>query len=485
MVNSPSHPANGRPLMATCPNPRPQNWKRHRAEADFSQNALPSKKFKSTREYHSAANFPPAFYDSLSKVWLTRRALRELDRRNQLKSSGRAPVRKPLRQSSNRKDIQRFARHGGPELSDLRGYPEPTDINLAHTMSSIRFTQSRQSESLKPPSNSTSENSNTEIVARKISAYDKNFEQFLINENVFPEGYEYPDDRPIPEPNNWQEMQEELARRRPSLSLSRFTNEDFRRFKRDNARVYEGSVMSTIFPTIRGKYTEIPHELNAPFKRLKSLTNETTTTAQPDFYDGANPGNIDKQVRNELGPFIIPTVHPRAPAVPNFFLEARTPKDAVDVTKRQATLDGALGARAMHELQSYGQDETVYDNNAYTLTSTYHDGQLKMYTTHITPPAGPGQLPEYHMTQYNTWGLTGNPATCRQGFTAFRNGREWAKKKRDQYISGANERARYAEPSTLESSHYNGVSEATDTCHVEKSQTSADELEKPEASPDE
>jgi hypothetical protein len=30
---------------------------------------------------------------------------------------------------------------------------------------------------------------------------------------------------------------------------------------------------------------------------------------------------------------------------------------------------------------------TVYDGNAYTITSTYHDGQLKMYTTH--PTAGP------------------------------------------------------------------------------------------------
>jgi hypothetical protein len=64
--------------------------------------------------------------------------------------------------------------------------------------------------------------------------------------------------------------------------------------------------------------------------------------------------------------------------------------------KLQATLDGALGARAMHKLQSYGEKEPTYDNNAYTITSTYHDGTLKIYTTHITPPAGPRQLQEYH-----------------------------------------------------------------------------------------
>lgn len=138
----------------------------------------------------------------------------------------------------------------------------------------------------------------------------------------------------------------------------------------------------------------------APFKGLKSITSKITTAAQPDYYDGTNPGNIDEQVRNKLGPVIIPTVHARAPAVPNFFLEAKPPKGGCDVPKLQAALNGALGARAMHELQSYGQGEPVYDNNAYTLTSTYHGGQLKIYTTHITPPAGPGQLPEYHMTQH-------------------------------------------------------------------------------------
>jgi hypothetical protein len=75
-------------LMADCPKLRPQNRKRQHAESDLSQDDLPSqpsKKLKSIREHHSAPNFPPEFYDSLSKVWLTPRALRELDRRNQLK----------------------------------------------------------------------------------------------------------------------------------------------------------------------------------------------------------------------------------------------------------------------------------------------------------------------------------------------------------------------------------------------------------------
>ena len=93
---------------------------------------------------------PAAFYDNLSKVWLTKRALRELDRRNaQLApSSSCSSPRRPRRPFTRRtlvelrkngqfsqsasdflchceakclKDIKRLARQGGPDLLDLRG----------------------------------------------------------------------------------------------------------------------------------------------------------------------------------------------------------------------------------------------------------------------------------------------------------------------------------------------------------------------------
>lgn len=91
----------------------------------------------------------------------------------------------------------------------------------------------------------------------------------------------------------------------------------------------------------------------------------------------------------------------------------------------------------MQSLQSYGQDEPVYDKNAYTITLIHHDGTLKMFTTHIISPAGPGKPPEYQMTRLNTWGLTGNVDTFWQGTTEFQNGRDLAKEWRDQFIAAA------------------------------------------------
>ena len=95
---------------------------------------------------------PPAFWDNLSRVWLTKGALRELDRRNSPSQSTPSPscslhkrLHRPFtlhavakveksRQSpqsasdflrhctaESLKDIKRLARHGSPDVLELRG----------------------------------------------------------------------------------------------------------------------------------------------------------------------------------------------------------------------------------------------------------------------------------------------------------------------------------------------------------------------------
>jgi hypothetical protein len=66
----------------------------------------------------------------------------------------------------------------------------------------------------------------------------------------------------------------------------------------------------------------------------------------------------------------------------------------------------------------------VFDNNAYTVTSIYHGGQLKMYTSHPAQPTSPGNI-----------------ETFRQGATYYRNARDWTKEQRDEVIRLANERS--------------------------------------------
>ena len=95
----------------------------------------------------------------------------------------------------------------------------------------------------------------------------------------------------------------------------------------------------------------------------------------------------------------------------------------------------------MHSLQKYRRDSPIYDGNAYTISCTHQDGQLKMYAHHPTKPTTPGGQPEYHMTQLGAYAMTHSRDTCVEGLEAFRNGSEWAKEQRDRFIETANVRA--------------------------------------------
>lgn len=58
----------------------------------------------------------------------------------------------------------------------------------------------------------------------------------------------------------------------------------------------------------------------------------------------------------------------------------------------------------MHQIQSFGADDPVYDGHAYTISTTYHTGTgtLQMYTTHPTQAldASSSQNLVYGKTRY-------------------------------------------------------------------------------------
>ncbi|KAI9747367.1 MAG: hypothetical protein M4579_007481, partial [Chaenotheca gracillima] len=270
---------------------------------------------------------------------------------------------------------------------------------------------------------------------RKSSAYHRDFEQHLIDHDI------HPNNR-TQKPYNWDEIQQNIAQPRPSLSPSKFSDGAFETFQQANEEALtEAMVMRQAFPIISGN-ADIPSTGELPFGNLEPLTDGTLVDAKPDFYDGARPAQIHRQIRSELGSYITPSTQQQAPALPNFFAEGKGPHGSAAVAKRQACYDGALGARGIHELRSFGVEdsETLYDSNAYTITSTYHDGTLKMYTTHPTQPREDKTSPEYYMTQLNTYTLTGTAERFREGASAFRNARDWAKEQRDDLIAAANAR---------------------------------------------
>ena len=90
--------------------------------------------------------------------------------------------------------------------------------------------------------------------------------------------------------------------------------------------------MRTAFPIISGN-ANILNEGGLLFTNLEPLTDGTLVDAEPDFYDGARPEEIDKRVRDELGSYIIPSTHQHAPCLPNLFVEGKGPDGSMAVAK--------------------------------------------------------------------------------------------------------------------------------------------------------
>ena len=296
-------------------------------------------------------------------------------------------------------------------------------------------------------STSNSQPSSSTTTTKSTGPYNRNFQQNLIDGGIYPATYRYPDGRAPAKPNNWEEINLRLSRPRPSLSPSIFPEEVFQKFVQADADASkEKQITTSVIPIIEGNIEDAKCVAGGvPFTNLDHLTDGTLVPGNPDIYYGARPEQLDRRVRDELRGNIVPSTQDDLPIAPNFFVAVKGPDGSAAVAKRQACYDGALGARGLHSLLSYKQERLECDNNAYTFTSTYHDGTLKIYTSHPLQPTESSGL-EYCMHQYNTWGMTGNVETFRQGVTYYRNAREWAKEQRDEAITRANERARESQP---------------------------------------
>ncbi|KAI3343631.1 hypothetical protein F4824DRAFT_507430 [Ustulina deusta] len=372
---------------------------------------------------------PPAFWDKLSEVPLTKNALRELERRKPRRPSTRPNTAQCFDYCSptERERINRFARRGGPDLSDLRGLgmSDSTQSHLGR-----RKRGSTSASSTLPPTST-----------KKTSPYDGAFQQLLIDHGIYPDNYEYPSGQVLPPPENLEEIMQAIVKPRPSLSPSR--REDFEQFKRADARARkEWQVISDVIPIIEGEVRDGSYiSGQVPFTNLEDPTGGLLVPGNPDRYYGARPEQLDRQVRIQLVKHIVPSTQHDLPIVPNFFLTAKGPDGSPAVAERQACYDGALGARGMNSLQMYSDPGLDLDNKAYTLTSTYQRGHLNIYATYPLSRASLGMRREYATMQVKAYALTSDVDTFRTGVSAYRNARDWAKQKRDEAIERANETA--------------------------------------------
>lgn len=394
----------------------------------------------------------PAFWDRLTRIPLVEAALQELDRRNK-DVAGRSCARRPTPVQS---DLDRYARHGGPDLSDLRGFEDMPRQQTQRNRGGVRKPRGRGRGQSQSSSQST-----TTCKTKSSSPYDAAFRQHLVDGRVWPIGHYLENGQKPATPNNLQDIIRVICTAaRSSLEPENFAADHFSQFEKayNLARSEEGR--SRTLDYIEGSTLALSssHVKQGPVKltNLLPLLPENLVPGNPDRVYGARPETLDHRVRGAIGSLILPTTA-RDIVCPNFIVHVKGPAGDPETAKVQAVYDGALAARGMEALRAYG-GEGAGDGDgeplARTITCTFADGVLRMYAVHYFSRTPSGRMPkllqqepswaedaEYVTSFIGSWLMHDSLEDFRRGAAAFRNGLDWAHRQRDEAIGRANAKA--------------------------------------------
>ena len=413
--------AHANPLVDEAISKNAVNRKRKRIAGTTVDSTLKEQSPPKRPRWISATRNGPGFYDLCIrehiKITLEEEPLQEFNRRDRLTRKLVTPAAAivpknllenlPLRRTKVSADLKRFARIGGTDLSDLRGF------NLPRSKQGAEYTEG---------TNETG----------KISPYNDAFVDILRKRNI------YPPNRTL-RPSNYEELIALLDQSRSSLHPSNFTEQHFEGFLDavENAR-NETTVMADVFTRIKGN-TSYPFIMNKLCSNWAPLvTDEALVTPQPDFYDGLRLNSENILINEQFDKLIVPA-HDEVPFLPNFFAEVKAPKGIADIATRQALYDGALGARGIYHIRSVTNDNEL-DGKACTFSATYASGMLQLFAHFVSQPHGPNTALNYHMTNLGAWSLIGKE--FRAGVVAFRNLRHHAYKIRTELAEAAECRLR-------------------------------------------
>lgn len=245
-----------------------------------------------------------------------------------------------------------------------------------------------------------------------------------------------------PKPRNLDEIKDMVQQPRP---ISASYQAQFEAFLDVISEVSCGrDVVRRIYPLIAGD-NDICSAKGCRFSNLEKLTDGSIAKVSPDYYDGADPSNVDQEILAELSTFVKPLAKKDTPVYPNFFVELKGRKYEFSKAEQRARYSGAIGSRAIHRLRSFAIAEAgiVFDGNAYTITAIYHLETLRLYAHHPVKPSVPGGPITYQMTLIGHFAMNGDLDSFRRGVIAFRNSREWAQNKRSELIAAATTRKQY------------------------------------------
>jgi len=172
-------------------------------------------------------------------------------------------------------------------------------MSSSQSSSRSRRRGSATTSSTRPTTNTTK--------TKSTGVYDRDFQQHIIDYDIYPHGYRHLDGSVPTKPNNYGVFNQILAQPRPSLSPSIFNGEEFKKLVQADADASkEKQVSESVIPLIEGKVRDAKCRSGGiPFTNLDPLTDSTLKPSNPDVYYGARPKQLSRKVREELGGRIV------------------------------------------------------------------------------------------------------------------------------------------------------------------------------------
>ncbi|EGO58466.1 hypothetical protein NEUTE1DRAFT_43348 [Neurospora tetrasperma FGSC 2508] len=285
---------------------------------------------------------------------------------------------------------------------------------------------------------------------RSSSAYTNGFPSILEDSGIHIHG----------DPSMLADLQELRRERsvRPSLAPFEFPDSRIERLIRVNSRaVSEADVERNVVTAIIGfgGHLDIPNSSNIAWSNLRSMTGKRTVDPRPDLFYGARTTDIAREIRDEIGHLIQPSILLNAPAAPHFVMEVKGPSGRLDILKRQAAYSGAAAARAVFTLENFGVDDPKYDDTAKAHAWTFSAyGDLTQYAVRVGRPTPGSPEPSYHLTHIKTHHIMESVDQFRRGVSAFRHCRDESHAKNEARLAEAHERLRRrSQQTTQQTSH--------------------------------
>lgn len=272
-------------------------------------------------------------------------------------------------------------------------------------------------------------------------AYSANFEQVMNDQNMI----FFRRNKVAEPPQNYDEIKKKLVEERPQdpEHPAHAVLDDLGDTPTHN------DLVNCMLPILHEKKLQGPQNRQFTVMKPGDIIDANVKRFAPDYYEGAKANTVDKDLKKNLRTSIVPSNHNEDPIVPNFFLEFVTESRDAVVTRRQAGIDGVLGARCMNSLQNYPRQmadkgppppEWEFDGNAYSFGLTYRPRDLTIYSVHMTPPEPGDNMPGYRIAQIEIYSMVSEESYHR-AISAYRNIRDLAKEYRDGIVTKANSRA--------------------------------------------